>query len=597
MIGLPGKTMSEAALAPVAAQEGRSVLARAHRGRLNPVEALERGFALFQSTFAREAWRYYAGAAPLVLCFIPIWVADGQLRISTGVLLMEAALLAAAYLLRVCVVGRYMQGVRERAFGVPMSRPGGVAAKLGGIGRLLAWKITLSAAALATLPTIAGAAWFYSACQFASLEAREDAAERHSFNGCLALASQWFGGGLLFFLMLFPLWTAVWLNSFLLAIIAPQLLHSLFGVNTLLSTEMGFYALASSSAFWLSLFAGAWVALDPIVKCTYVVVYQHLRSRREGDDLRGLLATLPREQQKKAEMIASTGAVRSARIGAAVAVVAILLGASQATSARAAQAPSIQNSTRASADSAQQPRVQKLRQALDDESQREIYRWHNADHPTPPTWFDRLLTKIKHAIHRAWSAFWNFLRALWPRGLTLSLGDGKHEGWRMKDLRLWLALIAALTLLSGAMLFWLRRRRGAAQLSIPITAAPLPHLSDTALASERSEDEWFALANRLEEEGELRLALRAAYLGLLAGFAQREWLTIRRDRTNREYLDEFTRRWRRRPQAAVEARTEIPEKLRGSLRVFDRVWYGSHAPTSATVAAYRQDQRELLSHV
>ena len=597
MTGWPGKTMSEAAVARVAAQDGRFVPARAHRSRLNPLEALERGFALFQSTFSREAWRYYFGAAPLVLCFIPIWVVDGQIRISTGVLLVEAALLAGAYLLRVCVVGRYMQSVRERAFGVPISKPASAAAKLAGIGRLLAWKITLSAAALATLPTIAGASWFYSACQFASLEAREDATERHSFGGCLALESQWFGGGLLFFLMLFPLWIAVWLNGFLLAIIAPQLLHSLFGVNTLLSTEMGSYALFSSSAFWLSLFAATWVALDPIVKCTYVVVYQHLRSRREGDDLRGLLATLPREQQKKAEMIASTGAVRSARIGAAVVVAVILLGASPATSARAPQAPSSQSSTATSADSSRHARVQKLRQALDEESQREMYRWHDADHPAPPTWLDRLLSKIGDAIHRSWSAFWNFLRRLWPRGLTFSPGDAKGNGWRMKDLRLWLALIAALTLVVGAVLFWLRRRRGTAQLSIPITAAPLPDLSDTALASERSEDEWFALANRLEGEGELRLALRAAYLGLLAGLAQREWLTIRRDRTNREYLDEFTRRWRRRPQAAVEFRAEIPEKVRGSLRVFDHVWYGSHAVTPATVAAYRQDQRELLSHV
>jgi hypothetical protein len=105
------------------------------------------------------------------------------------------------------------------------------------------------------------------------------------------------------------------------------------------------------------------------------------------------------------------------------------------------------------------------------------------------------------------------------------------------------------------------------------------------------------LAGRLEGEGELRFALRAAYFGLLAGLAQREWLRIRRDRTNREYLEEFTRRWRRRPQAAVESRAEIPEKLRGSLRQFDRVWYGSHVLTPEAVAAYRQDQRELLSHV
>jgi hypothetical protein len=147
------------------------------------------------------------------------------------------------------------------------------------------------------------------------------------------------------------------------------------------------------------------------------------------------------------------------------------------------------------------------------------------------------------------------------------------------------------------MFFWMRRRHETTVLSIPHEIAPLPDLNDSAVAAERSEDEWFALAGRLEGEGELRFALRATYFGLLVGLAQRKWLTIRRDRTNREYLNEFTRRWRRRPQAAVDARAEIPEKLRGSLRLFDRVWYGLHAVTPEAVTAYRQDQQEFLSHV
>jgi hypothetical protein len=127
--------------------------------------------------------------------------------------------------------------------------------------------------------------------------------------------------------------------------------------------------------------------------------------------------------------------------------------------------------------------------------------------------------------------------------------------------------------------------------------APLPELGENAIATARSEDEWFALASRLQKEGELRLAVRAAYLGLLAGLGQRQWLSIRRDRTNREYLDEFVRRWRRRPQAALDARAEIPERLRGSLRRFDGVWYGSHEVTTESAAAYQRDQQELLSHV
>ncbi|HET8967161.1 MAG TPA: hypothetical protein VFN20_13135, partial [Candidatus Acidoferrum sp.] len=240
--------MSEAALSP----SSSLVSARGGRNRLNALEALERGFALFKSTFAWEAWRYYCGAAPLVLCFIPMWVVNGQIRLSDGGLLVEAALLTGAYLLRAWSVADYMQRVRERAFGVP--RPGyeGASALLTAIGRLLAWKIVLSAAALAALITMAGSPWCYSASQFASLEAR-DGSERHSIGGCLALASQWFGGGLLLFLMLFPLWIAVWLNGFIVAMIVPQLLHSILGVNTLLSTPMGMFALFRSSAFWLSL--------------------------------------------------------------------------------------------------------------------------------------------------------------------------------------------------------------------------------------------------------------------------------------------------------------------------------------------------------
>jgi len=588
--------MSEAALARSTSQPRHLVSASGRQNRQSALEALERGFALFKSTFAWEAWRYYCGAAPLVLCFIPMWVVNGQIRLSDGALLLEAAVLAGAYLLRAWSVASYMQRVRERAFGVP--RPGleGAPALLTAMGRLLAWKIVLSAAALAALMTFAGSAWCYSACQFASLEAREDGSEGHSIGGCLALASQWFGGGLLLFLMLFPLWIAVWLNGLIVAMIVPQLLHSIFGVNTVLSTAMGMFALLRSSAFWLSLVAGAWLALDPIVKCSFVVVYQHLRSRREGDDLRGLLAGLPREQQKKAQMLAPSATGGRAATGALVVLAAILSGSAPMATARVEQSSLTRSSADTPADTTRQAAIGKLRRALDEESQRAIYRWHDAEHPSPPTWFDKLMVRIGQRIAHAWDAVWNFLRKLLPRGLDLS-GKEKRGSWQLKDLRSWLMLVAILTLGAGTVLFWLRRRRQTAQLSVPLAVAPIPDLSDSTVASERSEDEWFALADRLAREGELRLALRAAYLGLLAGLGQREWLTIRRDRTNREYLNEFTRRWGRRPEAGLEQRAEIPEKLRGSLRQFDRVWYGAEVLTPEVVAAYSQDQRELLNHV
>lgn len=586
--------MSAFAQAPVAAERGRVGPVRPRRTTLNPLEALECGFALFQSTFSREAWLYYIGATPFVLGFILMWVVNGQIHVSDGTLLLETVLLAGAFLLRVALIARYVQGLRERVCGVPRPKLVDPLARSAIIGRLLAWKITLGTAALITLPTVAAAPWFYGACQFAGLEAQEDASERHSLLRCLTLAGQWYGGSVLLFLMCFPLWAAVLLNALLLAVIAPQLLQSIFGVNTLLSTEMGIYALLRSYAFWFSLFAGAWLALDPVIKCTFVVVYQNLRSNLDGDDLRGRLATLPREQRKHAEVVASAATGRRAMIGGSATLALLLLAGSQIAAARPAHSAPNARGAEITNDAARQSRIQKLRQSLAVESQSAVYSWHDAEHPSPPSWLDRLLERIGHATSRAWAAFWNILRSLWPRGLTFS--GGEPGGGALKDLRFWL-VIAILTIGAGAVLIWLRRHREARQVSLPMPVEPLPDLSNAVVASERSEDEWFALAERLEGEGDLRLALRAAYLGLLAGLAQREWLTIRRDRTNREYLDEFTRRWRRRPQAAVSAQAETPQKLRGSLRVFDRVWYGSYELTPAAVAAYRQGQRELLSHV
>ena len=311
--------------------------------------------------------------------------------------------------------------------------------------------------------------------------------------------------------MLFPLWIAVWLNGMILAIMSPQLLHSIFGVNTLLSTEMGVYSLVSSSAFWLSLFAGAWLALDPIVKCTYVVVYQHLRSRREGDDLRGLLASLPREQQKKAEMIASPEPAQREDRCCGVVLAAILLGAS----------PSDERARRGATKPKHRCNAHRFRAARN--AFKNCAKLSIRNHSvrfiagTMPSTRARLrgLTSCSPKSEMPSSAagmLLDFLRELWPRGLIFR----ETEGRRVADegSSIMVGVDSGCDLWRGASLFWLRRRRETAQLSIPITADAAAGPHDTAVASERSEDEWFALANRLEGEGELRLGAACSVLGL-----------------------------------------------------------------------------------
>src|SRR3954471_22684438 len=140
-------------VSPSSFQRAQSPITPARQSRMNSLEALERGFALFRSTFVLEAWRYYAGRAPLVFLFVRRWGGNARIRVPDGVVLLEAAMLAAAYLLRLWMVAGYMQRIRERAFRTPASKPVGAIAQTAALGRLLAWKITLSAGALIALVT------------------------------------------------------------------------------------------------------------------------------------------------------------------------------------------------------------------------------------------------------------------------------------------------------------------------------------------------------------------------------------------------------------------------------------------------------------
>src|SRR3954470_20363346 len=101
------------------------------------------------------------------------------------------------------------------------------------------------------------------------------------------------------------------------------------------------------------------------------------------------------------------------------------------TTTRAAQTPTSPGATETPSRSVSEVRIERLRQALNNESQRAMYRWHDAAHPSPPTWFDKLLVKIGDAIGRAWNALWNFLHKLWPSRLN-SLHSGQGAGWSLK---------------------------------------------------------------------------------------------------------------------------------------------------------------------
>jgi hypothetical protein len=85
--------------------------------------------------------------------------------------------------------------------------------------------------------------------------------------------------------------------------------------------------------------------------------------------------------------------------------------------------------------------------------------------------------------------------------------------------------------------------------------------------------------------GELRLALRAMFLSLLATLGQRRLLRLERYKSNREYLRELGRH--------AHATGGLDEGFAAGVRVFERSWYGYHEVTPAVIEGFDRQARRV----
>lgn len=76
------------------------------------------------------------------------------------------------------------------------------------------------------------------------------------------------------------------------------------------------------------------------------------------------------------------------------------------------------------------------------------------------------------------------------------------------------------------------------------------------------DDEWRKQAERFMDEGDVRLAYRSLYLGLLSGLHEQGRIVFVQNRTNWHYVKTF--------RGEVPARKELADMT----DLFDRVWYG-----------------------
>jgi hypothetical protein len=179
----------------------------------------------------------------------------------------------------------------------------------------------------------------------------------------------------------------------------------------------------------------------------------------------------------------------------------------------------------------------------------------------------------------------------WLRNLLGSPSPGDRESGSAPSglLRVSLLLLAVLAAGAAVALFLRSRRRRALPAAASV-AAPSIDLNDESLvASQLPEETWLALAEEWIGKQDLRMALRALYLGTLAYLGRTGLVAIHACKSNREYETELRRKSRATP--------DIPPLFRENLGSFERSWYGRHEVSSGDIGQFRAnvDRMKLLA--
>jgi len=115
-----------------------------------------------------------------------------------------------------------------------------------------------------------------------------------------------------------------------------------------------------------------------------------------------------------------------------------------------------------------------------------------------------------------------------------------------------------------------------------------PDLNDEHVdASQLEDSEWYAMAQKLIGEGNLRLALRALYLASLSGLAEREWIRTARHKSNMDYQTELERRTHHAPELAGVFAAHVLD--------FERVWYGNHEIAQPGIESFKRDYERIVA--
>ena len=429
------------------------------------------------------------------------------------------------------------------------------------------------------------------------------------FRKALRQAELWPGQNHLLLLLLSSFGLFVFLNVALGAMMIPQLVKMLSGVELAFVTGR---AAIFNTTFLATVCGVTYLCLDPLIKAVYVLRCFSGESLHSAEDLKAeLKGCLSKNGIATAALAAfliswPAMSINAGTAGPDTRLSANLVAEPASPGAGSAGVPAARTNTELERPSSTQPgnapptgaRPSVSSAELDRSigqviSQRE-YSWRlprqtkdkDADQPRGllGSFVDSLVATFKSWARAVADSIDDLIQWL-AKKLSQWLGGARrtdHSAFDWMGVSRWL-LVALLAVVASVLAIaflrlWRSRRRAIEDVTAKAILA-VPDLADeNIVASQLPEDDWLKLARELAEQGDLRRALRALFLASLAHLAQRDLIALARFKSNREYEKELQRR----------ARTllDLQAAFAQNVGIYDRVWYGMHEASQELVDGF-----------
>jgi hypothetical protein len=409
--------------------------------------------------------------------------------------------------------------------------------------------------------------------------------ERGDFEKCWQLTANRVRATAALSLLLIFLRIVVFLNVFTTIGTLPYLLKALFGIDTFLSRD---FRWLMSFTYLVGTVLISYFAVDLLIKAIHVIRICQAQALTSGKDLkRSLLA------------LAAAKSVNS--FSPLLLLVVCYFTLPTVAHGRSLQ-PTVPDSfvqvslKRVSPpeDSNRIPESE-FNEQIDRELSGSEYNWRKPQHHVTSAgadWLRNVGAWINRTGHRISRAIDRFAQALqkWWKSLFPSPQESIPSSTQA-SIPAWISQVLVLATIGGlfiAAALVAVRLFGRSKPKLPVPAvspvSPLPDLkSESTVADELPEDQWLLLARNKLQEGELRLALRALFLAVLALLGAQRVIIIRRSKSNSDYESEL----RKRKQA------ELAELFRGNRRLFERCWYGDDPVTEIEIEESNQFYQRL----